>query len=76
MSEVLPAKPSSRCHGRVKPFGVSRQRRADEARPERGQREREGRGMELPHQLEGGGRLGQSIRGEHDRDMRGNGEGE
>jgi hypothetical protein len=32
--------------------------------------------MELPHQLEGGVWLGQVIRGEYDRDVRGNGEGE
>ena len=57
------------------PAGVGGQRRADEGRPERGQREREDRGMELPHQREGRVRLGQAACGDHDRDLRGNEEG-
>jgi hypothetical protein len=74
MRTLPAARPSSRCHGRVNPLAWVASVAPMKGRPERGEGEPEGRRVESPGQLEDGGWLGQAVRGEHDRDVRGDDE--
>ena len=75
MSTLPPATASSRCHGRVNPLAWVASAAPMKVAPSAGSASAKS-GVELPDQLEGGGWLGQTIRGEHDRDVRGYDEGE